>query len=45
MLLFIDERGHDGHAMPCEVVAGVAISEDNLWNLVQAIRSVGGWVA
>ena len=39
MLLFIDESGHDGHNMPCEVLAGVAISEDNLWNLVQAIRS------
>jgi hypothetical protein len=25
--------------MPCEVLAGVAVSEDNLWNLVQAIRS------
>ena len=39
MLLFIDESGHDRHDMPCEVLAGVAISEDNLWNLVQAIRS------
>ena len=39
MLLFIDESGHDGHKMPCEVLAGVAIAEDNLWNLVQAIRS------
>lgn len=39
MLLFIDESGHDGKKMPCEVLAGVAIAEDNLWNLVQAIRS------
>jgi hypothetical protein len=39
MLLFIDESGHDGHDLPCEVLAGVAIAEDNLWNLVQAIRS------
>jgi len=39
MLLFIDESGHDGRTMPCEVLAGVAIPEDNLWNLVQAIRS------
>ena len=39
MLLFIDESGHDGHNMPCETLAGIAISEDNLWNLVQAIRS------
>jgi len=27
------------HNMPCETLAGIAISEDNLWNLVQAIRS------
>ncbi|HEY8749211.1 MAG TPA: DUF3800 domain-containing protein [Tepidisphaeraceae bacterium] len=39
MLLFIDESGHDHHEMPCEVLAGVAVSEDNLWNLIQAIRS------
>ncbi len=26
--------------MPCEVLAGVAISEDQLWNLVKAVRSV-----
>lgn len=39
MLLFIDESGHDGKHMPCEVLAGVAVSEDNLWNLVKAIRS------
>ena len=39
MLLFIDESGHDHHDMPCEVLAGVAVSEDNLWNLVKAVRS------
>ncbi|MCC6126790.1 MAG: DUF3800 domain-containing protein [Pirellulales bacterium] len=39
MLLFIDESGHDGHNMPCETLAGVAIAEDCLWNLVRAIRS------
>ena len=26
--------------MPCEVLAGIAIAEDNLWNLVKAIRSL-----
>jgi hypothetical protein len=36
MLLFIDESGHDNSGTPCEVLAGVA--EDNLWNLVRAIR-------
>ena len=39
MLLFIDESGHDRKKMPCEVLAGVAVAEDNLWNLVRAIRS------
>lgn len=39
MLLFIDESGHDHHQMPCEVLAGVAVAEDNLWNLIQAIRA------
>lgn len=38
MLLFIDESGHDHGAMPCEVLAGVAIAEKDLWNLVRAIR-------
>ena len=39
MLLFIDESGHDQSGTPCEVLAGVAIAEENLWNLVRAIRS------
>src|SRR6266581_3623071 len=39
MLLFIDESGHDHHDMPFEVLAGIAVSEDNLWNLVKAIRA------
>ena len=39
MLLFIDESGHDMSGTPCEVLAGVAISEDNLWNLVRAVRA------
>lgn len=39
MLLFIDESGHNRSGTPCEVLAGVAISEDNLWNLVKAVRS------
>jgi len=39
MLLFIDESGHHESGTPCEVLAGVAISEDNLWNLIKAIRS------
>jgi len=39
MLLFIDESGQDHGQMPCEVLAGVAISQANLWNLVKAIRA------
>lgn len=39
MLLFIDESGHDDRQMPYEVLAGVAIAEDNLWNLVKAVRA------
>ena len=39
MLLFVDESGQDHGAMPCEVLAGVAISQGNLWNLVKAVRS------
>jgi len=39
MLLFIDESGHDRRDMPCEVLAGVTISEQDLWNLIRAIRS------
>ena len=40
MLLFIDESGHNESGTPCEVLAGVAIAEDALWNLVRAIRSL-----
>jgi hypothetical protein len=40
MLLFVDERGHDGGGTPYEVLAGVTVSEDALWNLVRAVRGV-----
>jgi hypothetical protein len=39
MLLFIDESGHSRSGTPCEVLAAVAIAEENLWNLVKAVRS------
>ena len=39
MLLFIDESGQDHGDIPCEVLAGVAVRQSNLWNLVKAIRS------
>ena len=40
MLLFVDESGHDDPQMPYEALAGVAIPEQNLWNLVRAVRAV-----
>jgi hypothetical protein len=40
MLLFIDETGHNESGTPCEVLAGVAVAEDALWNLIRAIRSL-----
>jgi hypothetical protein len=39
MLLFIDESGHDHKETPYEVLAGVAIRERDLWNLIQAVRN------
>ncbi len=40
MLLFVDETGHNESGTPCEVLAGVTVAEDVLWNLVRAIRSL-----
>jgi hypothetical protein len=39
MLLFIDESGHDNSGTPCEVLASIAVAENNLWNLVRAVRA------
>lgn len=39
MLFFIDESGHDHGEAPYEVLAAVAVSERDLWNLIQAIRA------
>jgi len=36
--LFIDESGQDRRESPYEVLAGVAIEDRDLWNLIQAIR-------
>jgi len=36
--LFIDESGQDRRASPYEVLAGVAIEDRDLWNLIQAIQ-------
>lgn len=39
MLLFVDESGQDHAHMPCEVIAGVAVVQSSLWNLIKAIRA------
>ncbi len=39
MLFFVDESGRDHRQTPYEVLAGVAIRERDLWNLLQAIES------
>jgi hypothetical protein len=39
MLFFIDESGHDHGEAPYEVLAAVAVSERDLWNLIQAVRA------
>jgi hypothetical protein len=37
--LFIDESGHDRKASPYEVLAGVAIHDQDLWNLATALHA------
>lgn len=37
--LFVDESGQDRRESPYEVLAGVAVEDRDLWNLVQALRS------
>lgn len=36
--LFIDESGHDRKASPYEVLAGIAIEDHALWNLIKAMH-------
>ncbi len=36
--LFIDESGHDRGQSPHEVLAGIAVEDRDLWNLIQAVR-------
>ncbi len=40
MLLFIDESGQDHQGSLYEILAGVVIREQDLWNLIQAIQSL-----
>lgn len=39
MLFFLDESGHDHGEAPYEVLAAVAVSERELWKLIQSIRA------
>lgn len=39
-LLFIDESGQDHHDSPYEVLAGVAIHDSALWELIQQIKAL-----
>src|SRR5438309_62633 len=36
--LFIDESGQDHAASPYEVLAGIAVEDQDLWNLIVAIQ-------
>ncbi len=36
--LFVDESGHDRKASPYEVLAGIAIQDRDLWNLIKALH-------
>ena len=36
--LFVDESGHDRSESPYEILAGIAIEDRDLWNLIQAVQ-------
>jgi hypothetical protein len=36
--LFIDESGQDHRESPYEVLAGVSIKDENLWNIIKALH-------
>lgn len=38
--LFIDESGHDHRCSPYEVLAGIAVEDRDLWNLIRSIHSL-----
>lgn len=39
-LLFVDESGQDQHDSPHEVLAGIAVEDRDLWNLITAIQAL-----
>jgi hypothetical protein len=40
MMLFVDESGQDHQESPYEILAGVAIREQDLWNFILAVQSL-----
>jgi hypothetical protein len=41
MLFYIDSSGYTKDGTPCAVLAGVAVLEDRLWNVVQGLEWLG----
>lgn len=39
-VLFVDESGHDLRESPYEVIAGVAVEDSRIWNLITALQEV-----
>lgn len=39
-LMFIDESGQDHHDSPYEVLAGIAIRDDDLWTMIKAVHDI-----
>lgn len=37
-ILFLDESGHDLSESPYEVIAGIAIEDRDIWNLISALH-------
>ena len=37
-ILFVDESGLDHQDSPCEVLAGVSVEDQDLWNLIKALH-------
>jgi len=40
VFLFVDESGNDHQESPYEVLAGIAIKDRNLWNLIQEVKAI-----
>jgi len=39
-LLFIDESGHDKHESPYEVLAGIIVQDQDVWNLITDLNTL-----